>query len=93
MISSVTTGWDPNSARLSVADHHFGPWKKLGDPSRGTEAENKTTFWSQSTYIIPVKAKKNAFIYMGDRWTPKNAIDGRYVWLPILFEDGKPILK
>ena len=65
----------------------------MGDPSRGTEAQNKTTFWSQSTYIIPVMGKKNAFIYMGDRWTPKNAIDGRYIWLPILFEDGKPILR
>ena len=93
MISSGTTGWDPNPARLSVADHIQGPWKELGDPSRGTEAQNKTTFWSQSTYIIPVMGKKNAFIYMGDRWTPKNAIDGRYIWLPILFEDGKPILR
>lgn len=93
MISSGTTGWDPNPARLSVADHIQGPWKELGDPSRGTEAQNKTTFWSQSTYIIPLMGKKNAFIYMGDRWTPKNAIDGRYIWLPILFEDSKPILK
>jgi hypothetical protein len=40
----------PKSGPLSVADHHFGPWKELGDPSRGTEVENKTTFWSQSTY-------------------------------------------
>ncbi len=93
MISSGTTGWDPNPARLSVADHIQGPWKELGDPSRGTEAQNKTTFWSQSTYILPVFGKKNAFIYMGDRWTPKNAIDGRYIWLPIQFEEGKPILK
>lgn len=93
MISSGTTGWDPNPARLSVADHILGPWKELGDPCRGTEAQNKTTFWSQSTYIIPVLGKKNAFIYMGDRWVPKNAIDGRYIWLPIEFEDGKPILK
>ncbi len=93
MISSGTTGWDPNPARLSVADHIMGPWKELGDPSRGTDAENKTTFWSQSTYILPVYGKKNAFIYMGDRWTPKNAIDGRYIWLPIQFEEGKPILK
>ena len=23
---------------------------------------------------------------MGDRWTPQNAIDGRYIWLPIHFE-------
>jgi hypothetical protein len=93
MISSGTTGWDPNPARLSVANNIMGPWKELGDPSRGTEPENKTTFWSQSTYILPVYGKKNAFIYMGDRWTPKNAIDGRYIWLPIQFEEGKPILK
>lgn len=93
MISSGTTGWDPNPARLAVAENILGPWKELGDPSRGTEAENKTTFWSQSTYILPVYGKKNAFIYMGDRWTPKNAIDGRYIWLPIQFEEGKPILK
>jgi hypothetical protein len=27
---------------------------------------------------------------MADRWVPENAIDGRYVWLPIQF-DGKGI--
>lgn len=27
---------------------------------------------------------------MGDRWNPKNAIDGRYIWLPITFENGIP---
>ena len=62
MISSGTTGWDPNPGRLAVAENILGPWKELGDPSRGTEAENKTTFWSQSTYILPVNGKKNAFI-------------------------------
>ena len=30
---------------------------------------------------------------MGDRWTPDNAIDGRYIWLPLEFEDGKPVLE
>lgn len=30
---------------------------------------------------------------MGDRWTPENAIDGRYVWLPVEFKDNKFILK
>ena len=30
---------------------------------------------------------------MADRWAPKNAIDGRYVWLPIQWEDGNPVLK
>ncbi len=93
LISSGTTGWKPNPARLAVADHLFGPWQELGDPSRGDEKQVKTTFWSQSTYILPVIGKKDAYIYMGDRWTPENAIDGRYVWLPIQFENNKPVLR
>lgn len=93
LISSGTTGWKPNPARLAVADHLFGPWQELGDPSRGDDMQVKTTFWSQSTFILQVAGKKNAFIYLGDRWTPENAIDGRYVWLPIQFEDNKPVLR
>jgi Glycosyl hydrolases family 43 len=93
MFSSGTTGWNPNPARLSVANHPMGPWQELGDPSRGTPEQNKTTFWSQSTHVLPIQGKKNAFIFMGDRWTPKNAIDGGYVWLPVQFENGQPILK
>lgn len=93
LISSGTTGWKPNPARLAMADHLFGPWQELGDPCRGSDDQVKTTFWSQSTYILPVAGKKDAFIYMGDRWTPENAIDGRYIWLPIQFENQKPILR
>jgi Glycosyl hydrolases family 43 len=93
MISSGTTGWKPNPARLSVADNILGPWIELGDPSRGDQNQVKTTFWSQSTYILPVIGKKDAFIYLGDRWTPENAIDGKYIWLPIQFEDNKPVLR
>jgi hypothetical protein len=26
---------------------------------------------------------------MGDRWNPEDAIDGRYVWLPVKFEDDR----
>lgn len=90
MISSDCTGWAPNAARLSVAFHPFGPWRELGNPCRGSEAEIATTFESQSTYVLPVPG---GFVYMGDRWRPENAIDGRYVWLPIDFEDGLPTLR
>ena len=93
LISSGCTGWDPNPARSAVASHPFGPWKELGNPCRGSDEQVKTTFHSQSTYILPVPGKNDKFIYMGDRWTPENAIDGRYIWLPIEFEDEKPILK
>jgi len=93
MISSGCTGWKPNAARSAVADHPLGPWTELGNPCRGSEEEVNTTFHSQSTYILPVQGKEDAFIYMGDRWMPENAIDGRYVWLPIEFENEKPILR
>jgi len=93
MISSGCSGWKPNPARSAVADHPLGPWTELGNPCIGTEQEVKTTFHSQSTYVLPVPGKKDAFIYLGDRWTPENAIDGRYIWLPIEFEDDKPVIK
>lgn len=93
LIASGTTGWDPNPARSYVADKITGPYKSLGNPVRGTDEDRATTFHSQSTHILPVQGKKETYIYMGDRWTPGNAIDGRYVWLPLTFEDGKPVIK
>lgn len=92
LIASDCTGWAPNAARLAWAPSMFGPWKELGNPCVGKDAE--LTFHSQSTYILPLHGKKDAFIYMGDRWTPKNAIDGRYIWLPVQFdESGIPYLE
>lgn len=91
MITSGCTGWAPNAARLLTADNIWGPWTLHPNPSKGKDAE--LTFNSQSTYILPVAGKKDAFIFMGDRWTPKNPIDGRYIWLPIQFENGLPVLK
>jgi beta-glucanase (GH16 family) len=91
MITSGCTGWEPNAARLLVADDIMGDWVLHPNPCKGKDAE--LTFHSQSTYILPVQGKKNAFIFMADRWRPRNPIDGRYVWLPILFEKGIPVLK
>jgi beta-xylosidase len=91
MITSGCTGWNPNAARLFTADNIFGPWTEHPNPCVGDDAD--LTFHSQSTYILPVQGKKDAFIFMADRWTPRQPIDGRYVWLPILFENGLPVLK
>jgi len=90
MFSSDCTGWAPNAARLSVAERMFGPWTELGNPCRGTEAQNAITFESQSTHVLPVPG---GYIYMGDRWRPDDAIDGRYIWLPIEFDQGIPTLR
>lgn len=39
MICSGCTGWDPNEARMYVADRIWGPWKRLASPFTGGEAE------------------------------------------------------
>lgn len=93
LFSSGTTGWKPNPGRSFVADHIQGPWKSLGNPVVGTEDEQETTFHSQSTYILALQGKENKYIYMGDRWTPDIAAEGKYIWLPINFESGKPVIK
>ena len=91
LITSGCTGWDPNAARSFVADDLFGSWTALGNPAVGDGAD--LTFDSQSTFIVPVQGKENAFVFMADRWRPENAIDGRYVWLPVRIKDGRPILE
>ncbi len=83
-VGSHTTGWAPNPAVSAVAESITGPWRLLGNPARGEGAE--LTFGSQSAYVLPVAGKKRAFILIADRWQPKNAIDGRYVWLPIVLD-------
>lgn len=91
MITSGCTGWEPNAARLLVADDIMGEWTEFPNPAKGKGAHR--TFESQSTYILPVEGKKDAFIFMADRWRPGNLGDSRYIWLPIHFENGYPILK
>jgi hypothetical protein len=83
MVGSGTTGWAPNAARWFSAKSIWGPWTYHGNPCQGKGAE--ITFGGQSTYVLPVAGKKDAFIFMADKWVPKNAIDGRYIWLPITF--------
>lgn len=91
IIASGCTGWAPNEARSAVADSIMGPWTELGNPCVGEKAANgygpEMTFGGQSTFILPVEGKKDAYIAMFDIWRPNNAIDGRYVWLPIEFTD------
>jgi hypothetical protein len=77
---------------LRLADSILGTWTPLGNPCRGTEQQTNKTFASQSTYVLPIPGNKDAFIFMADRWRPKNAIDGRYVWLPIQWDKNMPLI-
>lgn len=91
MINSGCTGWAPNAGRSAVASSVWGPWQELGNPFIGKDAE--ISFNSQGTYVLKIPGKNNAFIFIGDRWTPSNAVNASYIWLPVQFEDGRPVLK
>jgi hypothetical protein len=94
LITSGISGWHPNAAKSYVADNIFGPWRALGNPVRGTEQQREKTFGGQSTYVLPLQRNGcERHILMLDIWRPENAIDGRYAWLPIEWEDDKPIVR
>ena len=89
MITSGCTGWAPNEARMFSAPTIMGPWTQHPNPCRGPLAEK--TFNGQSTYVL--KLDDGRHIFMADIWRPNHPIDARYIWLPIEFEDGKPVVR
>ena len=93
MITSGCTGWAPNEARMFSAPSIWGPWTQHPNPCRGPLAEK--TFNGQSTYILEVKSEGQEVrhIFMADIWRPQHPIDARHIWLPIEFEDGKPVIR
>ncbi|WAC13013.1 glycoside hydrolase family 43 protein [Dyadobacter pollutisoli] len=91
LITSGCTGWAPNRASVHVSKSLFGPWEMIGDPMAGPKSE--LTFGGQSTFVLAVQGKKDAFIFMADVWKPKDLKDSRYIWLPIGFRDNKPVIE
>ena len=75
----------------------MGPWEMLENPCEGKNPANglgfEKTFGGQSTFILPVEGKPGAFIAMFDEWRPQNPIDGRYIWLPLEFQDGHLVVR
>lgn len=94
LLGSGCSGWAPNAARSFRARSLAGPWESLGNPCRGTDPRTgfgpEKTWGCQSTFLLPWPGRGGGYVAMFDRWCPTNAIDGRYVWLPVRFEkDGK----
>lgn len=91
LITSGCTGWAPNRARMFRAKSLWGPWEACSCPSKGEGAE--TTFGAQGTYIMENPYRPGSFIFMADQWRPKQLSKSLHLWLPIEWEDGKPVLK
>lgn len=91
LISSGCTGWDPNIAECAVADSMLGEWKTIGNPCIGEDADS--TYYAQSTSVLPIEGQPDRYVAMFDRWNKTNLIDSRYIWLPLSFKDGKPVIE
>ena len=85
LLSSSTTGWMSNQARLWSSDQIFGKWKNDGNPFRGSGAN--LSFDTQCTSVF--RREDGQWIYYGDRWKQSNLADSRYIWLPLQFEENR----
>ncbi|KAG6398190.1 hypothetical protein SASPL_139645 [Salvia splendens] len=84
MITSGCTGWAPNEALAHAAESIMGPWENMGNPCiGGNKIFRATTFFAQSTFVLPLPGLPGSFIFMADRWNPADLRDSRYVWLPL----------
>ncbi len=76
-----------------MAENITGPWTALGNPCRGPNPGGgmgpDLTWGGQSTFLLPVEGRSGTFIAMFDVWRPGNPIDGRYLWLPVDFENNR----
>ncbi|OWM82097.1 uncharacterized protein LOC116208497 [Punica granatum] len=85
MVTSGCTGWAPNEAMVHAADSIMGPWETMGNPCiGGNKMFRLTTFFAQSTFVVPLPGLPGFFIFMADRWNPPDLRDSRYVWLPLV---------
>ena len=92
LVTSGCTGWTPNKATLHTSRSIWGPWQQVeANPLKGPGADS--TFGGQSTFFLSVQNKKDAFIFIADRWNPRNLRDSRYLWLPVQFQNGEPFIE
>jgi len=85
LITSLCSGWDPNPAKVAVADSMLGKWVQGGNPCVGQDSA--TTFHSQSTYVLPLGGDR--FLFMADRWNKTDLERSGYLWLPFVVRPGR----
>lgn len=84
LITSGQSGWYPNQSM-------YGYTKNISNAVAWTPADdlitigNNSTFYSQPTNIAVIEDEtgNQQYIYMGDRWNPKDLGKSTYVWLPM----------
>lgn len=89
VLGSHLSGWRPNPNVYAVAKTLSGPWTTM----QNIAPPDTNTYDSQSSMLLKVVGSKTeTVIYMGDRWTPKELWDSRYIWMPLQIGDGTMVL-
>ncbi|MGC9260471.1 MAG: family 43 glycosylhydrolase [Phycisphaerae bacterium] len=86
VMGSHLTGWRSNPNVYATAKSLAGPWSKF----RNIAPPGTNTYNSQSGFLLKiVGTKSTTIIYMGDRWTPPDLWNSRYIWMPLHIGDGR----
>lgn len=85
LLGSHLSGWNTNPNQYATAPTMAGPWSDFHDVA----PPQTKTYDSQTAYILPVMGSKTtSYVYIGDRWKPRNLSDSRYIWLPLTIGNG-----
>ena len=78
LLGSGSTSWDPNPARMFVANQIEGPYRSLGNPCVGVNPHNRLgpekAFGGQSTFLMAAPWNPDEWIAMFDIWNPKEVL-------------------
>ena len=101
ILSSGTTGYNPNPSEIAVSDLMHGNYKVYGNPCLNDL--NNTSFDCQFSCVFPHPTRYGLYIAIGDRWMAKTTmINGKeeaetseagYIWLPIRFQGDMPYIE
>ena len=81
-LHSQLSGLGPNDNFYHTATNLWGPWESKGKIAQGPHSA--CTFMTQTTDVVPVLGKKDAFIWLGDSIRDNMPPYARTVWLPVV---------
>jgi len=101
LLTSGTTGYNPNPSEIAMASLMHGPYHVFGNPCLNDEKNN--SFDCQFSCVLQHPTRYGLYIAIGDRWMTKTrVVNGReeaeaseagYIWLPIRFQGDIPYIE
>ncbi len=91
--SSGLVGWNSSQTKYATARSLAGPWSEL--KVLPAEPVSRDSYNTQHDFVIPVRGSEaTTYLYVGDRYSQHHGKGvGRNIFLPLVWEDGGPVLK